>query len=79
MAAGTTVSVSATTGVDAKLLGGSPVPSTTEATFASFSVGFSQVSSGTVTLTFTSPRGLSTSVNIPVFATPPPVGAVPCI
>jgi hypothetical protein len=71
MAAGTTISISGTTGVTPLLLGGTPVPSTTEASFASFSYSFTApTTSGTVTLTFTSPSGLATSVGIPVFAAP---------
>lgn len=69
MAAGTTISVAATTGVTATLLGGSPVPSTTSASGATFSVSFAAgITAGTVTLTFRSPSGLSTSVNVGVVA-----------
>jgi hypothetical protein len=70
MAAGTLISIAATTGVTGTLLGGSPVPNTSDVSFASFSYAFSApTTSGTVTLTFTSPGGLATSIGIPVFAT----------
>ena len=78
MAAGTTITIAGTTGLDVKFLGGSPVPSTTEATFATFSVGFGAASSGTVTLIFTSPRGLATSVTMPVVSGAPPPGSIQC-
>ncbi|MEP7300992.1 MAG: Ig-like domain-containing protein [Caldimonas sp.] len=72
MAAETTITVTASTGLTAKLLGGSPVPSSPEATFATFSVTFGlTATTGTVTLTFTSPSGLSTSATIPVNQGPP--------
>lgn len=78
MAAGTTIAVEGTNGLTVRLLGGSPVASTTEPTFATFSLSVaSGVTSGTVTLTFTSPRGLATSVNVPVLSAPPG-GAMPC-
>ncbi len=64
MAAGTIISIGATTGTNALLLGGSPVPSTTDVSVASFSYGFATgVTGGTVTLTFTSPSGLATSAS----------------
>jgi hypothetical protein len=69
MAAGTTISIAATGGTSGLLLGGSPVPSTTDVSVASFSYSFTTgITSGTVTLTFTSPSGLATSIGIPVFA-----------
>ncbi len=71
MAAGTTISIAATAGTSALFLGGSPVPSTTEVSFASFSYSFTTgTTAGTVTLTFTSPSGLATSIAIPVSASP---------
>ena len=79
MAAGTTIAIVATTGVTATIAGGSPVPSTTEASFATFTVSFSSgTSAGTVTLTFSSPSGTATAVSIPVFAGNAPGGAVAC-
>ena len=65
MAAGTLISITTSTGTGAILLGGSPVGSTTEASYASFS--YSTTTGGTVTITFTSPSGVATSIGIPVF------------
>ena len=79
LAAGSAIAVAATDGITVKFLGGSPVPSTTDATGASFSVSFTApVTKGTVTLTFTSPKGLSTAFNLLVDANAPPVGEVAC-
>jgi len=78
MAAGTTITIASTPGLEVKFLGGSPVPSTTEATFATFSVGFGTASSGTVTLIFTSPRGLATTVSLPVVSGAAPGASVQC-
>ncbi len=64
MAAGTAISVSATTGLSAKVEGGTPVPSTLEATFASISYEFTTAAAGTITVTFASPSGLRTSVGL---------------
>ena len=47
MAAGTTISIVATTGVTATLLGGSPVPSISEASVATFSLSFAPGTPGT--------------------------------
>ena len=62
MAAGTTVSVTATTGITASVTGGSPVPSTGSVSAASISYSFDSANSGTLTLHFTSPSGLATTV-----------------
>ena len=76
MAAGTTISVSGSTGVTTTLLGGSPVASTTEASFATFTVAFAApTTSGTVSLTFTSPSGLSTTTTLPVSSGAPSGGS----
>jgi len=64
MAAGTTVSVVATTGITASVSGGTPVPSTTSVSSATITYSFDSVSSGTLTLKFTSPGGLITSVPV---------------
>lgn len=68
MAAGTTVAASTTTtGLTVTLDGGTPVPSTSQASFASLSFNFSSgTTSGLITVRFTSPGGLITSVGIPV-------------
>lgn len=62
MAAGTTVSVTATDGLSVSVAGGSPIPSTLSATFATINYKFDTASSGTITLNFKSPSGLITSV-----------------
>lgn len=66
MAAGTTVSVSTTTGITASVAGGSPVPNTSLASFVTLNYSFETASSGVITVTFTSPSSLSTSVSIPI-------------
>ena len=79
MAAGTTIAAAATTGVTATILGGTPVPNTSEASFATFSVAFATgTNSGTVTLIFTSPGGLATAITIPVLAGGTSASAVTC-
>lgn len=64
MAAGTTVSVVATTGITASVSGGTPVPSTTSVSSATITYSFDSVDTGTLTLKFTSPGGLITSVPV---------------
>jgi hypothetical protein len=68
MAAGTTVSASTTTtGLTVTLDGGSPVPSTSEASIAGLSFNFDAgTTSGLITVRFTSPSGTTSSVAIPV-------------
>ena len=67
MAAGTTVTASTpTTGLKVTLGGGSPVPSTTEASSAAVGVSFDTVSSGVVFVTFTSPSGVASTYAINV-------------
>jgi hypothetical protein len=69
MAAGTTLSASTpTVGLTVLLSGGTPVPSTTAATFTSVGYTFTDLSvtSGVVLLTVTSPSGTSSTVSIPV-------------
>ena len=61
MAAGTTVSVAATDGIAASVPGGSPIPSTGSATFATVQYKFESASSGVLTISFTSPSGLKSS------------------
>lgn len=74
VAAGSTVSVAGTTGLTVKVEGGSPVPSSLNATFASISVAFAVgTSSGTVTISITSPAGLTTTIgqSVSLAAAPP--------
>ena len=64
MAAGTTISVTGTTGLTVSVLGGSPVPSTNVASLATISYAFATgIQRGTATITFTSPGGTRSSVN----------------
>ncbi|MBK6470673.1 MAG: Ig-like domain-containing protein [Betaproteobacteria bacterium] len=67
MAAGTTITATTpTTGLTVTVNGGSPVPSTTEATFASIGYNFTDtaVTSGIVFVNFRSPSGLITTVGV---------------
>jgi hypothetical protein len=66
MAAGTTVAATATLGLGVAFVGGSPVPSTREASTASVGVSFVTATSGTVFVTFRSPGGTGTTYAIPV-------------
>lgn len=64
VAAGTLTSVTGTNGLTVTVAGGSPVPSSLNATFVSVSVAFSDaVTSGTITLNITSPGGLTTTIS----------------
>jgi hypothetical protein len=68
--AGSTITVKGSAGVQAELLGGSPVPGTLQASNATFTVSFlSGTASGTVTITITTPKGVATSIGVNVFAT----------
>ncbi len=69
MAAGTTITASTPSpGLTVSVGGGSPVPSTTEATLASVVYTFTDpaVNAGTVFVTFRSPAGLGTTISVPV-------------
>lgn len=68
MPAGTTIAATTTTnGLTVTLDGGSPVPSTSEASTASLSFTFAAGTTfGLITVKFTSPRGTASSVTIPV-------------
>lgn len=68
MAAGTTITASTSTqGLKVNLEGGSPVPSTSEASLANIVFKFEgATTSGVVNVTFTSPSGLATTVSTPV-------------
>jgi hypothetical protein len=72
MAAGTTISASTpTSGLSVVVGGGSPVPSTTEASAGSVAYSFTDpaVSSGVIFVNFRSPSGVTTSVSVPVTRT----------
>ena len=67
MAAGTTIAVSATTGLTVQLASGSPVPSTLEATTATIRFEFGDLpspQSGTASINVTSPSGVSSSFDV---------------
>ena len=69
MAAGTTMSATTpTTGLTVLVGGGTPVPSSGEATNAAISFSFTDpaITSGTIFVTFTSPSGLGTTFTVPV-------------
>ncbi|MDR7298000.1 5-hydroxyisourate hydrolase-like protein (transthyretin family) [Pelomonas aquatica] len=67
MPAGTVVTVSTpTTGFSVSLAGGSPVPNTSQANLVGIGYNFDTASFGTVTVTFTSPRGTGTSFSFGV-------------
>jgi len=75
MAAGTTISASTpTTGLTVTLGGGSPVPSTTEASLGAVAYSFSDplVDVGVIFVTFRSPGGTGTTVTVPVDRRPAP-------
>ena len=84
VAAGSSITVSATDGIAAVVEGGSPVPSSAEATFASVKVTFTPpVTDGAVTIRITSPGGLTTvisqGVSTRAAAVAAPPSSVPCL
>lgn len=67
MAAGTAITVEATTGLTVKVTGGSPVASTTSASQVNLSYEFAAgTASGTITLHIRSPSGLVTDVDFQI-------------
>jgi hypothetical protein len=73
MPAGTVIAVgNASTGLTATLLGGSPVANTSFAPPAAVSYSLSGVTSGTFSLTLTTPKGLASTYAITVVAGPRP-------
>lgn len=66
MAAGTTIAVSATTGITVSVGGGSPVPSSSGATSGIIGYKFTDATSGTIFVTTKSPSGLGTTHSIAV-------------
>jgi hypothetical protein len=65
VAAGTTMAVEGTTGLTVKVVGGSPVPSTSEAPVGAISYEFDQnTTAGTVTIRITSPKQVTTVVGV---------------
>jgi hypothetical protein len=77
--AGTTVSVRSTSGLSATVNGGSPVPSTYSPTSVTLGYTWNGVTSGTITISFTTPKGLVTSVGVYLDqgAAPPGYSACP--
>ena len=68
MAAGTVITVSVTNGMAVGVAGGSPVPSTLSPSSAAINYAFDEsASAGTITITFTSPSGVSTAIAQPVY------------
>ncbi|MDC8785483.1 hypothetical protein [Roseateles koreensis] len=79
MAAGTTVGVAATDGLTVGVIGGSPVPSTANPTAVLISYKFTApATSGTISVTFTSPSGLATTVGQYVTSGAMPAGFSAC-
>jgi len=80
MPAGTTIAVSATTGLTVNVVGGSPVPSTVSPSSATISYSFATgTTSGTLNVTFTSPGGLASTVSQFLSTDAAPAGAVQAI
>lgn len=69
MPAGTTLSVRATTGITVSVGGGSPVANTASATSGSVLYQFTEASSGSISVTTTSPLGLATTFTFDVTMT----------
>ncbi|HMN76209.1 MAG TPA: Ig-like domain-containing protein [Burkholderiaceae bacterium] len=79
VAARSAITVSGTEGLTVSVVGGSPVPSSSNATFASVSVSFTgSVSDGVVTINVTSPGGVTTTTFQSVSMNPPANGTTPC-
>jgi hypothetical protein len=79
VAAGSTISVAGTNGLTVAVLGGSPVPSTNSPSAVSISYLFTPpVNRGTVTVTITSPGGVSTSISQYIEAANVPAGYTAC-
>jgi hypothetical protein len=78
MPAGTTLSVSATSGISVSV-SGTPVPSTSSARDAAILFKFTDAASGAISVTTTSPRGVATSYSFDVTtATSPDTGKTQC-
>lgn len=79
MAAKTTIEATATDGLTVSVAGGSPVPSTNTASFATLSYAFGEdVNSGVISVSFTSPSGARTTVSQAVASTGAPAGLTAC-
>ncbi len=79
VSAGTVITVASTAGLSASVAGGSPVPSTANASFVSLNFGFDDVtSSGSFTVTFTSPGGVASSTTQFISREAPSAGLPAC-
>ena len=79
VAAGSVIDVTTTGNITAKVVGGSPVPSSGEATGANVSVDFGTTSrTGTINIQIRSPSGLTTTISQSVSREAPPAGAIAC-
>ncbi|MBS0447310.1 MAG: Ig-like domain-containing protein [Proteobacteria bacterium] len=79
VAAGSTIAVTATSGLTVTVQGGSPVVNTPEATYATIGYTFAAgTTSGTITIKITSPNGLTTNVGQGIVSTPAPNGLTHC-
>ncbi len=79
VAAKSTIAVSATPGLTATLVGGSPVPSTNAPSSAAVSYSFAAgTPNGTITVTITSPSGVATTVSQFISPSALPAGYVAC-
>ena len=80
MAAGTTITASATSGLSVSVAGGTPVPNSSWPTGASLNFTFDDVTnSGTITVTLRSPSGLATSYAQTIYKLAAlPAGQVAC-
>jgi hypothetical protein len=68
VAAGSSIGAVATKGLTVAVTGGSPVPSTADATLAGISYEFdATTTSGTITISVSSPKGLTTGIPIRIF------------
>jgi len=79
MAAGTVITASSPTNGVTVSVGGSPVPSTTEASAASVAYTFGPLSppTGVVLITFTSPSGTATTYGVNIVTNAPRPTACP--
>lgn len=66
VAVGSIISVATTSGISASVVGGSPVPNTSEVSTATIAYTFDTAQSGVVSVTVTSPSGLATTSSVGV-------------
>ena len=80
VAAGSVITVKATTGLTVSVAGGSPVPDTLDPSSASINYEFNDTTTfGTISITVTSPNGLGTTTSLLIYRSlPDPNNTVPC-